>query len=72
MTGTVTSIEVPGTFCLITDPTGKVFFAHRDDFLEPATMVVGTDVECHLKIAGAKGRKYPPATDVVAIQRRAA
>jgi hypothetical protein len=49
MTGTVTSIEVPGTFCLITDPTGKVFFAHRDDFLEPATMVVGTDVECRLK-----------------------
>jgi hypothetical protein len=35
-------------------------------------MVLGMDVAFRLKLAGAQGKKFPPATDVVAIQRKAA
>jgi hypothetical protein len=70
MTGTVTSIEAPGSFCHITDSTGQVYFAHQSDFLEPTLMVVGMEVRGHIKLV-RKG-KYPAVTDVVAIQRKAA
>jgi hypothetical protein len=72
MTGTVTSIEAPGTWCLITDPTGTVYFAHKDDFFEPEMMVAGMDVEFRLKLIGAKGKQFPPVTEVRALQRKAA
>lgn len=72
MTGTVTSIEAPGTWCLITNPAKEKFFAHQDDFLDSAAMVVGMDVEFRLKLTGVAGKKWPPVTEVVAIQRKAA
>lgn len=72
MTGQVTSIEAPGTFCHITDPTGTVFWAHQDDFVEPEAMVLGMEVSFRLKLAGAKGKKFPPVTDVIALRRKAA
>jgi hypothetical protein len=53
--------------------TRTVYFAHQDDFKDKATMVLGMDVEFRPKPAwAAQGKKYPPATDVVAIQRKAA
>lgn len=73
MTGQVTSIEAPGTFCHIRGQDGKTYWAHQDDFRDPATMVAGMDVDFQPKPDWqTKGKKFPPVTNVVAIQRIAA
>lgn len=71
MTGTVTSIRgTQKSYCHITDSTGTEYWAHKMDFLDPAKMYVGSEVEFRVKLASTG--KRPAATDVVALQKQAA
>ncbi len=71
MTGTVTSIRgTQKSYCRITDASGTEYFAHQKDFVDPAAMIEGNEVEFRVKLAQSGPR--PNATDVIAIKRMAA
>jgi hypothetical protein len=71
MTGTVTDVKgLKQTHCLLADSTGTVYFAHQSDFVHPRTMFVGSEVEFRVAIT-SNGRR-PHATEIVAVERKAA
>ena len=71
MQGAVTSIRgTQKSYCRITGTTGIIYFAHRNHFVDPSAMCVGSEVE--FEVGKANPGPLPTALNFVALERQAA